>query len=312
MYSKKKLKPSKLLIGIILMLIHAISMSAVTVIAKRLGKVISGDQIAFLYKAGVLFCTIPLMFQGSFVNNLKTSKLKLHMLRAVFSLGGSVCFYRGLLHVPATDATAVTYLEPIIGLIVGVIYFGEKVSIKKILLVTLCLSGVLFIIRPGFDNFNTHYIYLLGALLFWAMNNLGIKILGKTEKTVTSLFYVSLFTTIFASPLTMKHSWDGFTTDYIKHVVVITIFHMTHMICFYRALKITDMSAVMPFDYTRLLFTGVLSYLFLGEYPNKYSAIGYCLIAAGGLMLILYETKKRGWSRESEEKFIREKEKHTS
>ena len=312
MYSKKKLlKPSKLLIGIILMLMHAAALSCIYVIAKRLGKTISGDQIAFLYKTGGLFCTIPLLFKGGVINNLKTEKIKLHILRSIFSLSAAICFYRGLLKVPAVDAAAITFLEPIIALLVGVIYFKENITSTKMFLVVLCLSGTFLIIQPGFQSFNKSYLYLLGTLVFWAMNNLTMKILGKTERTTTTVFYMSLFTTIFALPFAMSHSWAMFDWTYTKYVVVMTICHITHTVCFFRALKLTDLSAVMPFDYTRLLFTGILGYVFLKEYPNEYSTIGYCLIATGGMLLIFYETKKRGWSRESEEKFIQNNKQNT-
>ena len=49
----------------------------------------------------------------------------------------------------------------------------------------------------------------------------------------------------------------------------------------------------MPFDYTRMVFTGVFGYLFLNESPKESSAIGYILIALSGIALIIYETKKR-------------------
>ena len=74
MHSKKKyLQPSQLSMGIILMIIHAIALSSVYIIGKTLGKVISSDQIAFLYKAGVLVYTIPLMLKGGVMNKLKTN-----------------------------------------------------------------------------------------------------------------------------------------------------------------------------------------------------------------------------------------------
>jgi drug/metabolite transporter (DMT)-like permease len=291
--SRKSKKPmSNALLGSILMIIHALSMSIVYITGKQLGKVISGDQIAFLYKFGVLICTIPLVLKGGVTKVLQTKKIKLHLIRAVFSLLATICFYRGLLRVPALDATAITFIEPIIGLLVGVIYFKESISTLKVILVGFCMVGVLFIFKPGFD-FNRYYFFLIGALVFWAMNNLAIKILGKTEKTITTLFYVSLFSTIFALPIAMRHSWSGFQIGYMKHVVIMTISHMIHMICFFRALKVADMSAVMPFDYTRLFFTGVLAYTFLGEVPNQLSIIGYIFIACSGICLIIYETRKK-------------------
>jgi S-adenosylmethionine uptake transporter len=197
---KKHLQPSNLLLGIILMVIHAATLSAVYVIGKRLGKSLSGDQIAFLYKAGVLICTIPLLTKGGIMNNLKTNRLKLHGLRAVFSLAATICFYRGLLQVPALDATAITFLEPIIALVAGIIYFKESIKISKITSIIFCFTGTLLIIQPGFKTFNSSYFYLFGALIFWALNNLTMKMLGKTERTVTTLFYVSFLSTLLAFP----------------------------------------------------------------------------------------------------------------
>jgi uncharacterized membrane protein len=72
-----------------------------------------------------------------------------------------------------------------------------------------------------------------------------------------------------------------------------TVFHIIHMICFFRALKVTEMSAVMPFDYTRLFFAGILGYIFLGENLKTTSIYGYILIAVGGMCLIYYEASKK-------------------
>jgi drug/metabolite transporter (DMT)-like permease len=301
---KKHLRPSNLLLGIILMIIHAATLSAVYIIGKKLGKSISGDQIAFLYKAGVLICTLPLLTKGGILNNLKTHRIKLHIVRAFFSLAATICFYRGLIKVPVLDATAITFLEPIIALISGIIYFKESFKISKVVSVGLCFIGTIFIIQPGFKIFNSSYFYLFGALIFWALNNLTMKLLGKTERTVTTIFYVSFLSTIMAFPLAISKSWAGFSTDYVKFVLLMTLFHLLHTICFFRALKLAELSQVMPFDYTRLFFTGLLGYVFLGETPTKLSAIGYFFIALGGILLIYFETKKRGWSRASEEKFL--------
>ena len=113
---------------------------------------------------------------------------------------------------------------------------------------------------------------------------------------------MSLFSTIFALPLAMRHSWNEFQIDYVKYLIIMTICHMTHMICFYRALKLAEISTVMPFDYTRLFFTGILGYIFLAESPNTLSIIGYILIATGGMLMIFYETKKKRDGREKVKK----------
>ena len=57
----------------------------------------------------------------------------------------------------------------------------------------------------------------------------------------------------------------------------------------------------MPFDYLRVVFTGLLGYLAFNQVPDKFSIIGYTLIVLGGLYLIRNEGKRKGWRRETEE-----------
>ena len=301
--SKKKasFKPSKLLSGVLLMVIHAMSMSSVYVIGKKLTMDINPDQVAFLYKFSVLVAIIPWCFKGGIVHNLRTKKLGMHMARGIFSAAANLCFYHGLKYVRTADAAAITYLEQILVLILGVTYFKEKMSKTKLVAISCGIVGALFVIKPGFQEFNSNYIYIFLAIIFWAMNNFSVKVLGQTERTKTQLLYAMLFGSIFTFPFAMIHHWDGFHPGILKYVAVLAIFHLIHVVSFFRAFKYADISSVMPFDYTRLIFTGFLSYIFLKEAPDEIAMAGYIIIAIGGIYLICHESKKKGWSRNDEE-----------
>ncbi len=302
-----KIRPSKLIIGVIFMVIHAIAMSAIYIVGKKLTKVLHPTQVAFLYKASVLMCILPLYLGGGIIKNLSTSKLTLHFARSICSMAGTICFYFGLMNIKAADAAAITYLEQCIVLAVGILYFKEAITTAKIALIVLGLAGACCVIKPGLHQFNSSYIYLFLALIFWAMNNTSVKVLGKTEKTKTQMFYLVFFSTIMSLPLAMQYSWKGLNLQHMQYVVILGILHIVHTICFFRAFKFAEMSVVMPFDYTRLIFTGVFGYVYLGETADRWELIGYALIAIGGILLICDETRKRGWSRESEEKFFKSK-----
>ncbi len=294
-------KPSKILSGILLMIIHAISLSSVYVIGKKLTISINPEQVAFLYKFSVLVAITPWCFKGGFVNNLKTKKFGIHMARGLFSAIATLCFYHGLQAVRTADAAAITYLEQILVLIIGVTYFKEKMSFTKLIAIGCGVTGALFVIKPGFQEFNSNYTYIFLAIFFWAMNNFSVKVLGKTERTKTQLFYAMLFGSIFTFPFAMNHEWKGFEPYMIKYLVILAVFHLLHVISFFRAFKYADISSVMPFDYTRLIFTGLLSFAFLGEIPDNAAIIGYAIISMGGIYLIYREGRKKGWSRSSEE-----------
>lgn len=302
MFKKKdKLKPSRLLSGVLLMIIHAIAMSASYVISKKMTRVMAPDQVAFLYKFSVLLAVLPWCFKGGVLRNIKTKRIGLHIARGLFSAAATLCFYHGLKYIRAADAAAVSYLEQILVLILGVTYFKEKMTMTKFIAISCGIIGSILVIKPGFQEFNSKYMYIFGAIIFWGMNNFSVKVLGQTERTKTQLFYAMLFGSLFTFPFAMMHSWDGFQPGIIKYVVILAICHLLHVIAFFRAFKYADMSSVMPFDYTRLIFTGLLSYIFLQEVSDEITMAGYIIIAIGGIYLICHEGKKKGWSRSSEE-----------
>lgn len=293
-----KMRPSKQLLGIILVIIHALSMSILYAVGKNLTKVVSPEQVAFLYKASVFLVTFPWCLKDGMSGLLYTTKIHLHIARSVFSLAATVCFYHGIASIKIIDAAAVTYLENILVLIVGIVIFNEKITFAKIIAGILGIAGTVLVMKPGLE-FNNGYFYLFGALIFWLLNNITIKILGRTERSKTQLFYSSMFGSLFAFPLIWNQSWDGFMLEHTKYVAIQAIFHATHTICIFRALKLGDISTVMPFDYTRLIFTGVIGYMIFGEIPGVSSFCGYCLIIFGGIYLIIEEGKKHGWSKKN-------------
>lgn len=58
-------------------------------------------------------------------------------------------------------------------------------------------------------------------------------------------------------------------------------------LCYYKAIQIGDVSKVVPIDKLSVVFTLILSFIFLHEEFNAKSIIGCILIAAGTLFMVL-------------------------
>lgn len=290
----QKYQQSDALLGIIFVLIHAAAVSATYILSKNLAAVIHPEQVAFLYKFGVLVTVIPWCFKCGLKYAMFTKKIWLHFVRAAFSIVANIFFVYGLKEMPTMDAAAMTFLEPIPVFLIGALYFKESMTLSKMILIVCGVVGVFFVIRPGFEEFNKGYIFLLCALGLWGFNNISIKILGKTEKTITQLVYNTLFGSILSLPLAMRYSWALLNVVHIKYVAILTILHLIHIITFFRAFKFADVSTIMPFDYSRLVFSGIFAYIIFDEIPTMSSLIGYIIIMGGSLYVIFDETKKIG------------------
>ncbi len=289
--SSKKFKPTKTMSGIMMMVLHALSISILYILVKNLTNSLHPFQVAFLYKFALLLAIIPWCFHGDYKKNLKTKRIGMHVARGTFSLLGTLCFFIAVSSLEVTNAAAITYLEHILVVLIGFLYFKEKVTNPKLVMIAMSFIGALLIVKPGFVSFNRSYVYLFMALIFWALNCTVIKMLGSTERSKAQLFYVMLFSSAFSCPMAL-YEWRPVELWHLQYIAIIALCYLVHTVAFFKAFKFADMSTVMPFDYCRILFTGYLGYVFLKEIPDQYSLIGYALIIIGGLYTIQYEARK--------------------
>ena len=312
--------------GIVLMLINAFATSMLYCIMKYLTGFINSHQVVFLYKLLVLVGLIPwILYDG--ISCVKTKKFKVHLLRGFVSTTGALCFMYGMSKVDMASATALNKMEPILLMIIGALYFKEKLSMSKISAVTLSCLGMLFVVYPmisltdnGFEfpflndekapEFNFNYLIILIGVFLWTINSSVVKILGRTESNRTQLFYVSVFSVLFAGPIAlcqwtilpggipMPTSIDmsflsNLTPPALGMLLCLGMLHFTHVACNFQALKMAEMSVVAPFDYAKLVFAGFLGYCFFNSIPTFSAYIGYFMILASGIYLLKVEVRNK-------------------
>lgn len=308
------------LMGIGFMLLHVIALSVLYATAKSLTNELNSNFVVFLYKFTILIMVLPWCLSTGF-DGLRTSKIHIHAVRAIFSTLGSLCMFYSLKYLPLGDVTAITKMEQVVLLMIGIIYFKESITKTKIIVILMSFLGAIMIIRPDlftsnsaeFKGFNSYYLFVFLALFFWSINSTIIKVLGKTEKTKVQLFYVLLFSSIISFPVSFMHwetyvsymlidfrypthmlEWDSFglKSDHIKYIVLLAACYFGHVVGNFKAFKHAELSVVVPLDYSRLVIGGLFGLYIFGELPPQIAIGGYCLIIAGGLTLVKYEHRK--------------------
>lgn len=310
------------MLGIIYIMVHVIALAILYTAVKTLTKDLNSNVIVFLYKVSILIFIIPWCFYHGFAA-MKTKRIGLHVARAFLSIMGQLSMFYAIKHIGLSDVTAVQYLEHVVVLIIGILYFKEKATKTKFAAIALSFLGALFVVRSDwfdpnvvaseFKGFNTYFIFVFMALMFWAMNNTLIKILGKTEKTKVQLFYVMLFSCILAFPTAFMH-WEAITymgpveisyptyfvnfedlniqLQHIKFILLLALCYFMHAIFHFKAFKHAELSVIIPFEYTRLIFAGILGYIYFEEVPTAFKLYGYLMIIGAGLYLLRSERRR--------------------
>ncbi len=315
------------LYGIFSMLLHSIAIAVLYGLIKDLRNHLSSNLIVFLFKFILLVGILPytLKKRGTL---LKTKKLALHILRGFLSVGGSLTLFHAIKYIDLVDATAVGYLEQVLWALIGMCLFKEAVKLPKILAALTSFLGAILVVYPeiitynqgtisfglsnaNFKGFNYYYIFVLMSIIFWAGNCAVVKLLGTTESNEAQIFYVMLFTTLFASPLaffewqpylnlsylsipTRMYSFDelGLSFSHIPYIIALGLCYFLHNVGFFQALKHADLSTVIPYEYSRLIFAGIIGFLFFNESPEFGSIIGYASILIAGIYLLKHEKRQ--------------------
>jgi S-adenosylmethionine uptake transporter len=238
-----------------------------------------------------------------------------------------MCFYKGLKGVEVADAAALENLQYIILAIVGMTFFNEKCTKTKVASIIIGFLGAVIIVKPDLFElnntkpavFNESYIYTILAIIFWSLNTITVKILGRTEKNRTQLFYLLIFAISWSLPgAVLKFepidiggfklpiipvgiidtSFLSLGISNLKYIAIMALFYFIHSLAYFNALK-RDISLVVPFRYTKLIFSGIAGYYVFNEVPSQMQYVGYMLIILSGLALIRKEVKNYKKSKQS-------------
>ena len=281
--------------GIIMMMIHAVSLSILYVVVKKLTQFMHSDQIGFLYRFTIFIIVVISSIKGGFKKHLSTKRIELHALRGVFSILGSLSMFRALGYIGATDAAALSKLEHSFMVIIGICFFKERISLSKFILLISSIIGAMFIFNFHSigNNLDWGYFYILLALLFWLINNVVVKKLGRTERSRAQLFYSSLVASVIAFFFAIE-GWQSVSFNHLYLILIAALASLLHKLTFFKAYKFTDISIASPFDYTRLVITALFAYIFLGDIPKNSTFIGCAIITIAGVYFISVERKALG------------------
>lgn len=308
-------------LGISCILFDTLSVATLYAIVKFVTKDIASNHIVFLYKTSVFLLALPWMLHKGGIENIKTKYFKIHLLRAFFSVGGSLCFMYGLQFVRLIDATVLQNVEQVLLVAIGLLFFNERVTKTKLMAILFSALGVLVVVRPdlfspgGLKNFefNKGYFFVIASIILWVCNNVTIKKLGVKSNSKNQMFYLLLFSVLFTYPVAfidwgmvktslgeiwaptriISFSEIGLQWKHIAFVLAMAVCYFSHSLSLFNALKFGELSVVMPFVYFKMVWAGIYGFVIFGTSPRPVSWIGYALIISSGFALMHREVLRK-------------------
>ena len=301
--SKKNNNPK----GIILILIAMMVFSVQDGIMKHIFNFVSLYEV-YLIRTVVSFILIlifliltkkPIVFKSQYPI--------LTLCRVILFFFGFSSFYISLTVLPLGTATALFFVTPFLITIFAHFFLKEEIGPRRWSAIAVGFVGVYITLNPDFSNFN--YLSLLPILCAFCYS-LSMIIIKKTSDkdsvyTQTFTFYIGaiIFSMIFYFVIgdgkfdTSEHpaaqfifrEWFVDIENSILFMVATGITATLAFLLLFSAYSIASPAVVSPFEYSILLWSPLIGWIYFNEVPTLSTVIGILIIVSSGIYIFLRE-----------------------
>jgi drug/metabolite transporter (DMT)-like permease len=287
----------QLIKAILLKLAAAFLFAAMSVMVRWLGERYPVGQVVFFRSA---FAVVPVVIIYAWRRELMTAirigRPLAHLGRGLTAVGAMFCNFSALARLPVVDATAISFVSPLITVALSAIFLKERVRIYRWSAVIAGFVGVLVMLAPHLDvdRSAANAVAVTGATLgllgafFSACSTVQTRALTRSETTSSIVLYFSLICAL-AGLCTLPFGWLTPSWQELAALIAIGVFGGLAHIFLTESYRLAEASLVAPFDYTSMLWALVLGFVVFNELPDTLVYVGAAIIAAAGLFVIWRE-----------------------
>ncbi|MGB7319355.1 MAG: DMT family transporter [Planktotalea sp.] len=276
-----------------LMICATVFIAATTLLAKAIGTGALGAPLHPLQITQARFLFAALSLGGAALvlrPEIGKIHLKLHVLRTSCGAAGVTLMFASVAFIPLSDATAISFLNPVFAMVFAIFLLGEKVGPVRWSAAGIAMLGAVILLRPGSGAIAPGALLALGAALILGLEVIFIKQLSRREAPFQILLVNNAIGLLIAT-LAVLTVWQSPTVSQWFALAGIGICMALAQTCFLNSLARADASFVVPFSYGTLLFAALYDALIFDVIPGGISLLGAAVIIAGAALLAWREAR---------------------
>lgn len=245
---------------------------------RHLGEELPPFEIAFFR----FFLALPLMLPWIMTapaGTFRLDQIRLHVVRAALNAAAMMSFFMALTMAPLSQAIALNFTAPLFATVLAVVLLRERIGPRRVAGLVVGFLGMLVILRPDV-GVSAGSALVLTASLFWAGAVNTIKVLGRTQSSLATTVYASIFIPMFCAPAAFLVWRTPSLEQFLLMTLIAGLGNVGHM-CLTQAFRQADVGLLMPFDFTKLVWASLFGFLFFSEVPDTLTLVGGALIMAG-------------------------------
>jgi drug/metabolite transporter (DMT)-like permease len=225
------------------------------------------------------FALLPLIFFIYFLklNFRSINNYKLHIARAFIGVTAMSLFFVSIRYVPLVEMQTISYSSVFFISILSIFFLGEKIGYRRIIAIFIGFIGVLIILKPSTELFSNYSVLPLIASLFLSMAVIVLKKILLTNNNILSVWVFTVLCTIL-SLFFYNENWVWPNNLDLSFMIASGILGFIAQICLTKSFQLADASILAPVDFSSVIWSFSLGYIFFGELISSDVLIGGLII----------------------------------
>jgi len=256
----------------------------------------TGQSIAILgLSAAFVIMLFVLFTKNTHKLKVKAKSIKILLLLGVIQFLDTLTWLWALPLLPLANIYMMGFLSPMLIAILAAIFFKEELGIKRFLAIAAGFTGVVIAINP--TGVMTGEYPLLGYAFAFASafaTVVTMLVVKKVHEPTEALaVWIRLIMVVLTLFLTCPTQYIALSSKDLLALIGAGALFGTGWKLLVDAYKHANAAFVAPYQYTRILFGGVIGYILWQDEPTIRLIIGCAIIIAAGIYLMRLEKKRR-------------------
>lgn len=251
-----------------------------------------------LFFATVLIA-IVLSLKGNLVQSVKTKRPFAHLTRSMLAMVNMGFTFLAVRYLPLPEAVTLQYTQPLFVVALSALFLSAKIGLYRWAAVGIGFVGVLIMTWPKLSLLSGGLSALsrddllgvgaaLGAAITIAFTLLWVAELVRTERSTTVAIWMGIYGSAMLL-ITVPYGWSVPGPMQLGMLVLSGALGAGGQLALTECLRSAPASTTAPFEYSSLIFAGVIGYLAFGDLPDANTLAGGALLVIAGCVIIWRE-----------------------
>ena len=278
--------------GIFLIILSAFCFALMNTFVRLAGDLPSIQKSFFRNFIAAIFAAVMIVRSGtSFIWN--KGNLPDLLVRAIAGTVGILCNFYAVDHLVLSDASMLNKMSPFFVIIFSIFILRERVTVIQILCVAGAFLGSLLVIKPTFSNTDLlasslGFLGGLGAgLAYTFVRKLGTK--GENGNRI--VFFFSAFSCLVTLPF-LVFDYHAMSVTQIVILLLAGLSAAGGQFSITAAYTYAPGREISVYDYSQIIFSALLGFVFFSQVPDICSIAGYCIICLMAVLMFFYNNRR--------------------